>query len=122
MALQARGTGADELCGLALLRSLLEFQLVDLLGIVLSPRERSGNASQVEQTARAPRGALDELGLSTILLKTQHAPQKRCQLEEIHMSAQPEAGVRVVECSRSSLTSQGDVPSSTEKRLLPHSA
>lgn len=93
--LQARCTDADELCGLAVLRSLVEFQLVDLLGIVLGPHERYGDASQIEHTARALREALDELGLSTVPLKTQHASQQCCQLEEIYMSAPPEAGVRV---------------------------
>lgn len=88
-------TQADEFMGLALLRSLIELQAVDLLGVVLASEERFGALAPLEAAADATRATLNALGLHNTDILVQHASKRACQLEALYEKA-PQAGLRLV--------------------------
>mmetsp|Transcript_154871 Transcript_154871/g.288799 ORF Transcript_154871/g.288799 Transcript_154871/m.288799 type:complete len:875 (-) Transcript_154871:69-2693(-) len=85
---------ADSFLGLALLRTLIETDTVDCLGIVISA-QRYIVLEELEKQAAAYRDVLAELGLQGVSVVTQHTSIRENRLEQLYESAPP-TGVRLL--------------------------
>lgn len=85
---------SDTFLGLALLRTLIETDTVDCLGIVISAA-RYIVLEELEKQATAIRGVLAELGLQGVSVLTQHTSIRENRLEQLYENA-PQTGVRLL--------------------------
>lgn len=86
---------ADTYMGLALLRTLIETDTMDCLGIVISSEERYIAYEELEVQAATIREALASLGLQAVKVCTQHTSIRENRLEQLYESAPP-TGVRLL--------------------------
>merc|ERR1712032_599723 len=86
---------SDTFLGLALLRTLIEWEVMDCLGIIVSSDEPYIPLEDLETKTQVIHSLLVEIGLQAVPVRIQHASVRENQLEQLYKAA-PSTGVQLL--------------------------